>query len=117
MGGTAQTSEVAMPTSNFNPTVIGGNLGVAGDVGTGEINQASSAQATGASVAIPMMPILQNLNTQNLALVNLNNMQITPVNSLGLQNLALKDDLKAKAAHKSSQAASYMMNGGGAQIR
>ena len=38
-GGTAQSSQVAMPTSNFNPTVIGGNLGVAGNVGTGGINQ------------------------------------------------------------------------------
>ena len=38
-GGTVQQDQIAMPTTNFNPTVIGGSIGVAGDVGTGPINQ------------------------------------------------------------------------------
>ena len=51
-----------MPTTNFNPTVIGGSIGVQGDVGTGAINQQAQGQATGGSfsLAIPMIP-LQNL--------------------------------------------------------
>ena len=55
-----------MPTTNFNPTVIGGSIGVQGDVGTGPINQQAKGEATGGSfsLAIPMIP-LQNLMTIN----------------------------------------------------
>ena len=38
-GGTTQGSQYAAPTSNFSPVVIGGNLGVKGNVGTGPIKQ------------------------------------------------------------------------------
>ena len=54
-----------MPTTNFSPVVIGGNLGVAGNVGTGPIQQGQHGVATGASVSlsIPMMPLqLMNLD-------------------------------------------------------
>ena len=67
MGGTTQQQEIALPTSNFTPVVIGGNLGVTGNVGTGPIMQGMKGRASGAKVSatIPIMP-LQNLNLMNL---------------------------------------------------
>ena len=38
-GGSVQQTQIGMPTMNFNPTVIGGSIAVAGNVGTGPINQ------------------------------------------------------------------------------
>ena len=38
-GGTAQSTQIALPTTNFTPVVIGGNLAVMGDVGNAGINQ------------------------------------------------------------------------------
>ena len=62
-GGNVQQAQVALPTTNFTPVNIGGNLMVAGNVGTGPIYQSQRGSASGASVSlgIPMMP-LQNLN-------------------------------------------------------
>ena len=41
-GGNVQQTQVALPTTNFTPVNIGGNLMVAGDVGTGPIYQSQS---------------------------------------------------------------------------
>ena len=86
-GGSVQQAQVALPTSNFTPVNIGGNLAVAGNVGTGPIVQQQKGQASGAkvSMSIPMMPLqnlqmnewaswdqLQNLQLQELGQVNLN---------------------------------------------
>ena len=38
-GGNTQQAQVALPTSNFTPVNIGGNLAVTGNVGTGAIHQ------------------------------------------------------------------------------
>ena len=71
-GGNVQQAQVALPTSNFTPVNIGGNLAVAGNVGTGAIHQGQKGKASGAkvSMSIPMMP-LQNLQLQELDLENL----------------------------------------------
>ena len=47
-GGNTQQAQVALPTSNFTPVNIGGNLAVAGNVGTGAIHQGQKGKASGA---------------------------------------------------------------------
>jgi len=40
-GGAADSSNIALPTTNFTPVMIGSSLGVAGDVGNAGINQSA----------------------------------------------------------------------------
>jgi hypothetical protein len=40
-GGAADSSNIALPTTNFTPVMIGSSLAVAGDVGNAGINQSA----------------------------------------------------------------------------